>query len=652
MRIRRWPWAIPVGALLAVGVGAVLTALAGAEDPGYLVVDAAVGITYPAVGALILARRPQHAIGWLFALGGLALALQALAGGYALYGEPRGWPGADAAAWVTNWIFFAGFGPLLLLPLLVPDGRPPSPRWRPLLAFLAGGQALLLVLLMFRDTIWVWGRVTPNPVGFVSTDAVVAPAFAAVVLAVGLSGVTALAVRLRGRNGQERRQLVPILAAAILVAAALVVDASLPSFSAVGIALLSLTLPLVPAATALSIFRHRLFDVEVYVRRTVVYVAVTAVLLGIYLAVVATFHTLLGTDAGVLVPLLGTAVVAVAFAPLRDLVQRAAARLLFGSRGDPATALSGLGRSLEAAGAAGDLLDGAADVVAATLRLPAVAITDVGGRAVSAVGALPAEPIRLPLVSGGRVEGALLVGPRAPGEQLSPADLAILEEVGRQLAVALAASRLSREVQQSRERLVLAREEERRYLRRELHDGLGPGLAAIGLRLDVLEAKVPADLIPAVAGVRGLTQTLVADVRRMVHDLRPSALDELGLLGALEDLALRPERGPRVTVRTPTGELPPMPAAVEVAAYRIVQEALTNALKHSGAAGVEIIAATAEDRLVLRVTDDGTGLPDPVREGVGSGSMRERAAELGGVLRRTAGPGGGTIVEAELPLGR
>ncbi|WP_210480749.1 ATP-binding protein [Naasia sp. SYSU D00948] len=647
----RAPWTIPVLSILAVAAGVVLTLASGAADIGYLVVDAVVGVTYPIVGALIAARNPRQPVGWLFSLGGAGLALQALAGGYAAQGSLLGWPGTDVAAWVGNWVFFLGLGPLLLLPLLVPDGRLPSPRWRPVALALGIAIGALTVLLMFRDRIWLWGRETPNPVGLAPTETVVAPLFAAVVVATAVTAAAALVVRVR-RDADQRRRLTPILAAVVLLAGSVVTDALLPQHSPVGITLFALTLPLLPIATAIAIFRHRLFDVEVYVRRTVVYAVVTGVLLAVYLAVVATFHTLLGAEAGVLVQLLATAVVAVAFAPLRDVVQRAIGRLLFGDRGDPAAALAQLGQRLEASGAADRLLDGAAETVAATLRLPGVAIVDGSGATVSATGRVPDDAVRIPLASGGRTEGELLAAPRSPGEPLSPADLAVLADLGRHLAVALAASRLFREVQASRERLVTAREEERRYLRRELHDGLGPGLAAIGLRLDVIEAKAPAELAPSIAAVRSLTQTLVADVRRMVHDLRPSALDELGLVGALEDLAFRPERGPRVTVRTPAGALPPLPAAVEVAAYRIVQEALANALKHAEARDVEITAAAREDRLLLTVADDGRGLPDAVREGVGSGSMRERAAELGGALRRASRPGGGTIVEAELPLAR
>ncbi|MFC0678140.1 ATP-binding protein [Lysobacter korlensis] len=648
--VSRWPWAIPAASLAAVLAGVILTVRADPADIGYLLVDVVVGTTYPVVGALIVTRRRRHPVGWLFLAGGSGLALQALTGGYAASGLVDGWPLAGVAAWVTNWIFFAGFAPLLFLPLFVPDGRLPSHRWRPVFAALVTAAAGLLVLLMFRDSIWLWGVDRPNPVGFVPTDTVLAPAFGVLMVALAASGVTALAVRMRRRDEVLRRQLTPVLAAAALLAAALITDSLLEQNSPLGIFLLAVTLPLVPIATAVSIFRSRLFEVEVYLRRTVVYGAVTVLLLGLYLAVVGTFSTLLGTDDGVLVPLLGTAAVAIAFAPVRDLLQRTAGRLLFGDRGDPSAALLRLGSRLEASADAGRLLDGAAETLSATLRLPAVRILDRDGRVVSSVGEPGEDALRLPLRAGGEQEGELIVAQRSRGERLSSADTTVLVELGRQVAVALAASRLFREVQASRARLVVAREEERKYLRRELHDGLGPGLAAIGLRLDVLRAKAPAELTPAIAAVRSLTDSLVADVRRMVHDLRPAALDELGLVRALEDLALRGDGGPEVTVTTPGKELPPLSAAVEVAAYRIVQEALTNALKHSGAEQVSIRATAEPNRLVLQVADDGRGLPDQVVEGVGSGSMRDRAAELGGVLRRVPRPGGGTMVEAELPL--
>ncbi|TLP54620.1 hypothetical protein [Microbispora triticiradicis] len=198
MRSGAWPrglWAIPVLCGAAVVAGVALTAAAPAPDTTYLVLDAVAGLTCPAVGVLILSRWRRHPVGRLFCLSGAGLALQALSGGYAAYAQPHGLPGALAAAWVTNWVFFTGFGPLLLLPMLLPDGRLPSPRWRPVLVAAVAGMTVLQVMLMLRDRIWVWGREVPSSFGFVPTRPVAELAFGVVALGLAASGMAALATR-------------------------------------------------------------------------------------------------------------------------------------------------------------------------------------------------------------------------------------------------------------------------------------------------------------------------------------------------------------------------------------------------------------------------------------------------------------------------
>ncbi|MEU7001726.1 sensor histidine kinase [Nonomuraea sp. NPDC046570] len=631
---------IPLISLVASVTGLLWSS--DAADTGYLLMSCVAGMTYPVVGALIVTRRPKDVIGILFCLAGIGMALQALAGGYASYGQAHGWPGTGLAAWCVNWVWLLGFGPLLLLPLLLPDGRLPSPRWRPVLRLLVGAMALLQLGLMVRDRTWLWGVEWPNPYGFLPTG-VVAAAFIVVGVGASVSGAVALAVRVR--QADNRRQLMPVLAAASAFAVSTLLDAAFgsPGWSPV-MWVQMLTVPLLPIAAAVSIFRYRLFDIEVMLRRTVVYVVVTGLLLGAYLATATALHGLIAP--GIVEPLVATAVVAVAFAPVRDAVQQAVARLLFGSRGDPNSALSRLGQQLRASVGTSGLLDGTAETVARTLRLPGVTIVDAAGEEVSGFGEVPAVAVRVPLLAGGRREGELRAAARAPGESMSRADLAVLDELAGHLAVGLAAVRLAAEVQTSRERLVIAREEERRRLRRDLHDGLGPGLAAIGVRLNLIEATAPPELRGGLAEVRALTQGLVGDVRRVVHDLRPPALDELGLEGALDDLALAAD-GVRVEVRDP---LPELSAAVGAAAYWIAKEALANALKHAQATSVTIALGLRGGKLVLTVRDDGIGFAEPVTEGVGSVSMRERAAEIGGSMRRTSAPGAGTTVEAVLPL--
>jgi signal transduction histidine kinase len=276
--------------------------------------------------------------------------------------------------------------------------------------------------------------------------------------------------------------------------------------------------------------------------------------------------------------------------------------------------------------------------------------------------------------------GQLLLGPRAPNELFGLADRRLLEEIARQAGIAAHAVRLTADLQRSRERLVAAREEERRRLRRDLHDGLGPALSGVLLRIGaarrLLPASSPADPLLAEAGMD--LRATVADVRRLVYDLRPPALDQLGLVHAIREQAEQysmaseadGEPGARVEVRA-SGDLPPLPAAVEVAAYRIAQEALANMARHArartctvrlalqGRTGAD--ASTHEHKigrslpagpvLRLEIFDDGLGLPSAPRAGVGLTSMRERAAELGGTCIVERGPTGGTRVQAQLPLG-
>jgi len=232
----------------------------------------------------------------------------------------------------------------------------------------------------------------------------------------------------------------------------------------------------------------------------------------------------------------------------------------------------------------------------------------------------------------------------------------LLEDLGRRAGVAVHAARLTADLQHSRERLVRAQEEERRRLRRDLHDGLGPRLAALTLKVGAARSLYPQDPTAADALLTELEADMEAaltDLRRLVYGLRPPTLDQLGLLGAIRDATERYEPGPatnglRISLRAPE-ELPPLPAAVEVAAYRIVQEALTNVIHHARASYCTVRLAVG-DELELEITDDGVGLLADHRSGVGLNSMRERAVELGGTCVIEQQPSGGTRVLARLPL--
>jgi signal transduction histidine kinase len=269
-------------------------------------------------------------------------------------------------------------------------------------------------------------------------------------------------------------------------------------------------------------------------------------------------------------------------------------------------------------------------------------------------GTRPERTARLPLTYAGAPVGELEIGLRPGERELSSVDASTLGLVAAPLAVAVRAVRLSGDLQASRGRLVLTREEERRRLRRDLHDGLGPALTGIALTGEAATNFLdtdPARSRALLAELRAHIGTAIADVRRLVDDLRPPALDEVGLVGAIQQradqLCVRAD-GSALTVRLVVPEeLPPLPAAVEVAAYRIATEALVNVARHADATAAQV-RMHCNGALEVEVTDDGVSA-GPWRPGVGLSSMRERADEVGGWVE--AGPSGrGGRVHASFPL--
>jgi signal transduction histidine kinase len=298
------------------------------------------------------------------------------------------------------------------------------------------------------------------------------------------------------------------------------------------------------------------------------------------------------------------------------------------------------------------------ETIADALRLPYVAVelADAPG-APAAVHGTPAAGValRLPLVHAGEHVGTLLIGARAHGETLGDADRRLLEDFARRASAAASAVALSVEVQRSRERLVTAREEERRRLRGDLHDGLGPTLAGAVLTIDAARRVLVTDPEAADALLDRAADSVegtVADVRRLVYGLRPPALDQLGLTGALRQHATTltlADTQLTCEIAAPDA-LPPLPAAVEAAAFRIAQEALTNVARHAQAHHAVVAIAIVGDALRLEVADDGRGLPRDRHAGVGLTSMRERATELGGSFELAAAAGGGALVRVRIPL--
>ncbi|MBD0292644.1 MAG: sensor histidine kinase [Jiangellaceae bacterium] len=408
---------------------------------------------------------------------------------------------------------------------------------------------------------------------------------------------------------------------------------------------------------AVALLRHRLFDLDVVLNRGLVYGLLTASVVTLYLVVVTALTSVMRGSSTTPAAIVATAVIAVAVNPLRVVLQRGVDRMMYGERRDPYSALSRLGRRLDDAGDGDQLLPAVARDIADALRVPYVAIElEPPGPPVEA-GHRPAwltddRLVERPLVDRAERIGRLRVAPRTPAEPLSRADQRLLDDLTRRVGAAARELSLRLDLQRSRERLVLAREEERRRLRRALHDELGPAIAGLGLRTEAARQLVdtdPRSAAEALVTVRDGTQGLVADIRRLAYDLRPPALDELGLAAALRQHADDVGQ-PKVTV-TAADDFGDLPAAVEAAAYRIAVEALTNTIRHAHATACSIRLGTTDGWLEVRVADDGRGLPPDLHAGVGMTAMRERAAELGGSVRVESRAGGGTLVVASLPVG-
>jgi signal transduction histidine kinase len=603
--------------------------------------------TFTGVGVAVVFRVPGNPFGWVLLSIGAASAVTV---GTWSAEVPAG------LVWIRSWIMYVPVGLLPVALLLFPTGQLPSSRWRTPLALAIAGVAAPTFFLAVASAI------EPDPLGFfgpaagATVDGLLAAARIGSWLgALGLLlAVSSLFARLRRAADAERRQVVCLLLGALALFAGMAL--SLAGYTGAWIA----GTAALPIAAGVAILWHRLYDLDLFMNRSLVRAALGAALVATFVAVVVLLGALLdASPPGGTLPLIALALAALGLDPLRRRLQRGVDRVLYGDRDDPYEVVTALGRGLHRSTDEPTMLADVADAVARSLALPYVAIevaSQDGPSLRAEWGRRYGQPIALPLTYRGARIGRLLVTPRTVGGALGDRDRRLLEDVAHSVAVTVNAVELSEGLQRAREQLVTAREEERRRLRRDLHDGLGPTLAGMVMQLDAASNVLPRDpgaVEPVLEALRGTAQDAVADIRRLVYELRPPALDELGLVGAIREWTDRfssPGGGLELSLRAPAS-LPSLPAAVEVAALRIVQEAVTNVVRHSQARRCAVRMAVA-DALELDVEDDGCGLPADRHSGVGLGSMSERAAELGGACTITSPPGGGTHVHATLPLPR
>lgn len=435
-------------------------------------------------------------------------------------------------------------------------------------------------------------------------------------------------------------------------------------------ALLHLVLLIIPLTLAFAILRKRLWDVDPVVNRTIVYTLLSGCVVAIYGISIFYLGNLFRMDDHYFVSLVATLVVAVLFAPLRDRLQRMVNRLLRGRHDDPLGMLSELKGLLVKPQSPDAMLHTVVRFIRQALKIPYSAIAiEVNGqeRLVSSDGIIPESDVNpsFPIVHSGKEIGNLIVLHR-PGEPFTARDLRLLDvligHVGPivdNFTMTIGMKMLADDLQLSREKLVFAREEERRHIRRNLHDELAPRLAALGLSATAAEMNVkrnPDAATELLADFRKVIRSTVEDIRTLVHDMRPASLDEWGLIGAIQERireVTKPLPDLRMELHAPPA-LPDLPAAVEVAAYWIVSETIANVVRHSRARTCSItLVLTPEGCLHIEVRDDGIGFDEraisSARSGIGMGSIRERAAELGGHCLFERLPAGGSRVVAIIP---
>jgi two-component system NarL family sensor kinase len=651
-----------VGLYVAAGAGAllVLIAVIGAVVAGaswrllvdsYTLTNVVIGVSLLASGFLIAWHRPRNAVGPLFLASGFGHLLSAAATMLMVWGAAADWPVGviRTLSTVATGAWQVGLG--LFFPiavLLFPDGRLPSRRWRPLLWLLVvtGGYQIVTGILSDGSPLGDDPRYTS-----IISIGLAPPEWINEVMGNGtligwLLVIASLVWRYYRGGDRERRQLQWLLLAVVID---LVINTQ-RVLTADGPILLLLSFVTIPVAIGIAVVRYQLLDIQLVVSRTLLYGLVIAVVIAAYAGIVAALSLVVSAQAERGVSIVAAIVVAIAFNPLRLLMMKLVDRAFYGTRSDPVATASGVGRHLRDEDDLGEVLV----QTRSTLRLPWLSLRRTDESVVGTAGVVDSGPAAdLPLAFRGRVVGTMRVGLRRGESALHDHDRRTLELIGTPLAAALHAAALREQVQLARTETVEAAAAERVRLQRELHDGLGPVLTSLSFTADAASNVVRSDPDEAermLADVRSELRGALDGVRRVVYGLRPIELDDLGLVGALRQrvAALNDTQaaGPTVQLHL-RDELPPLSAAVELAAYRIVVEALANVTRHSTGRFCKV-RITAAEELVLTVDSDGPA-PPSWSSGVGLRSMADRAEELGGSV--TAGPNGqGWRVQARLPL--
>jgi signal transduction histidine kinase len=619
-------------------------------------------VAFPTVGAIIASRRRENALGWLFLMIGVSFAMSAVAGAlqdtFAIRSTVWQW-----GTWLETWTWVPGwFSMVTFIPLLFPDGHLLSPRWRwagwaaggcivlngvsgmfdPTAGNTAGYNAPLPTLPLYRWGFDLWGLL----LGLVAA----------------VAAIVALRRRFRRSSGEEREQMKWFVYAAVatlvLLPARTVLVTNIPVLSALGFA----SIPILPIAVGIAIFKYRLYDIDVVINKTVVFGALAAFITAVYVAIVVGIGTAIGQGSkpNLGLSILATAVVAVAFQPVRERVQRFANRLVYGKRATPYEVLSELGHRMASTYAADDVLSRMARILAAgTGAAEATVWLRISGELTPAAGwpeaagngpspDLRRSDLLVPVAHQGEDLGALSIR-KPPGERLTPAEEKLSSDLASQAGLVLRNVRLIEELKASRVRLVQAQDEERRRIERNIHDGAQQQLVALQVKLGLARgmAAHPNKLDALLTDLQDETNQALQDLRDLARGFYPPLVADQGLTAALEAQARRAA----IPVTVEAATMGRFPQEQEAAVYFCVLEALQNVAKYAGATYATVRLAESAGRLTFEVADDGVGFdPSLTSYGTGLQGMADRLAALGGELEVRSAPATGTTVAGRVTV--
>jgi signal transduction histidine kinase len=672
------------------------------DQGGYFYVSAFVFLTvaFVLVGAFIVFRQPSNTIGWLLIAIPLMAEVAFFMGDYATYGlvtRPGSLPAARWAAWVDRWDIVPMFASFIPLFLLFPDGRAPSRRWRPVLLFTVAAIALATISFALTP-----GRMTgafsdlekANVVNPLGIDALSGP----IKDLTGISGFASLAaaflagaslvVRFRSRRGDERQQVKWLAFVGVAFLSAFVLTLVASSFfreeshasnlvGNIGFGMMTLILAVgIPAACAFAILKYHLYDLDVVVNKTVVYALLAAFITAVYVGIVVGIGAAIGNKRNLGLSILATAVVAVAFQPVRNRVQHFANRLVYGKRATPYEVLSEFSDRMSGTYATEDLLPRMARILGegtgasaaqVWLRVEDQLRPEAGWPGDAALGndPMPLSDGELPPMEGvdralavrhgGELLGALSVT-KPRGDPLRPAEEKLMEDLASGAGLVLRNVRLTgellarlRELQASRQRIVAAQDEERRRLERNLHDGAQQQLVALQVKLSLAERIAEEDcrVKDQLGALKQEATEALENLRDLARGIYPPLLADKGLQPALASQA----RKATFPVSVEAEHLSRYPQDAEAAVYFCVLEALQNVAKYAGASHAVVRLHEQDGHLAFEVTDDGAGF-DSTKTSYGTGlqGMADRLAAQGGTLEVRSRPGEGTTVIGWVPV--